>query len=185
MSISRVLSRNLSFNSEESRNLIALREAGNYEEFNKTVFAKEAEEGDWDIKVAELGTAVGEIGDSMARLSTVNYGEKFHSSLGDLQEALTTDKDFAGTEVLNFNGIPFKHYLAKTAALHACIAQVGAVIDARREGKKLCICLMNPDPSKNVLLFYKNHKEITREIIADTNFNINFKNREDGGNFQH
>ena len=180
--LSDIISKKLNFTAEETKKLITLGQAGNHEEFNNMVFAKQAEECNWDLHAAGLEVVLHKIRQKLKQANVVDYAKTFDESLGDLEEALAARKTRPSTAVFNSADIPFKQFLNKTAAINAYVSQIGHIIEAARDGKQLCITLLSPKPENDIFLFYKNHAEITQELLDSINFNINIKTHANPGN---
>ena len=181
MTLSEILSDNLTFNTQEIQQLIKWREARQYEKFNNLILAKEQEVSGWDLQPCALETIVGDINDKIESLNAINLGKKFQEGLEGLQAGLRAQKNYPPSNQVLFSGVPFGTFLEKTGTLHSGVKQIGEIIEAARVGKKLAISYLADDPNHSVLLFYKDHRELAGELIAATNINSILNKKNDGG----
>ena len=182
MTLSKILSDNLTFSEKEIQQLTQWRKKEQYEKFNNFILKREEEEKWWDLHPRTLETVVADIQDELKTITQVNYGRKFQESLEDLQEGLRTRKIFAPSHQLLLGGVDYLTFFEKTAMIHFRVKQIGQIVEAARTGKKLVIRYLEENPANAVMLFYIDHRELAGDIIAATKLNSKLRENNDSGN---
>ena len=177
MKLHHLLSRDLPFTLEGLATLTQLHSEGKYEKFNETIFAQERKHGEWNLVLRELKEVLGQMrGDLEIIFCAQNeLPGKTGAALAEVQNLISSPHEEKINEDEFINEPGWKKFHGQLTRGAALMRHCREIIAAHNRGARLAIYTDRNNPAEGNFVFFKNHQEISEQIIHSCKLCLDLK----------